>query len=289
MYWRRNGYFLPARRVGHLLLIPATVWCGVWGVGMAAEESEAVLEVEVEIAQPPAAAAVEEAAPDESAAHDKTHDTGKVTAVYAVDRDVAQERFAKEVKLKRIAGEYDPKSGRWRWTTLPSGTYDLVIETENGRYEGVDCRPRWDGDVELTKQDRQKIGELLKHMKTFSDERRFLHLDGHGEEAVAIVELMRIRPTHLKTAKPSVVWRVERWSYRFRGGAWVREDSPRVLRRYLVSRERFDTWHWNFLPALGGIDVDDENTTRLSVTLPAAFDAQRGRAGPEAPREEDLP
>ena len=52
---------------------------------------------------------------------------GRVSSVSAVDR----------VTKKTFTASYSRKTGDYRFRNLPSGTYDLILETKAGRIEGV--------------------------------------------------------------------------------------------------------------------------------------------------------
>jgi hypothetical protein len=239
------------------------------------------LSVQVEVADPPAIVPKTQVPQGKPA--------GNVRAVYVVERDVPQQAFGKTVALKQLPGVFDRDSGRWVWRDLPSSTYDLIVDTTNGRFEGVDLRPRFEIDTPLAEGDRERIQKLVKSMKTFSDRKRILALNGNAQEADCLVELMRTTPTHLKKDKPSLIWRIERWDYRKRSGVWTRTRSPRVLRRFFVDRETFSSWHWNFLPRIGGIDVEQDRPVARRVRLPSRFTSALGLSASNAPAPKVLP
>ncbi len=86
--------------------------------------------------------------------------TGRISAVKAIDRD------AKKI----FAGTFDPKTGSFLFTNLPTGTYDVFLQTELGRIEGVNLRMRTREQSKPTTLlpgavDRGDLEDLLRTLK----------------------------------------------------------------------------------------------------------------------------
>ena len=207
---------------------------------------------------------------------------GRVVRVAALDRSVPQKIVDREVRIRVYEGEVAGRT--YSVADLPGGTYDLYFETADGtRYEGADLRVEG-SSKKLREKDRKAVAERVLWMKTWSNKKRVLRIEGNGEHAKALVELMRTRPTSYdgRFGGTPVVWRVEIWYYRKLFGTWRREE-PKVLRRFLRSPDEASKWRWAFLPELGGVDVR-EGEVRRDVRLPAPA-ASLGRMGLEFPEE----
>ena len=66
--------------------------------------------------------------------------------------------------------------------------------------------------------------------------------------------------------------RHEVWQYSYRYGAWSKEKSTKALDRILLRRDEFRRWTWVWEPRLGGIEIPQSKTVRLSFELPSRFD-----------------
>jgi len=212
----------------------------------------------------------------------------EVVKVQALDRSLPQKLVAKEVHIRAVDGKpVDGAPGKWSIANLAPGAYDLYVETKTGKFEGYTLATPGAKPAEaLTAEDREKIAELFRGVKTYEDEKRIIDLAGGGDRAFALVELIRRGDTSLK---PGIVtWRVERWSYEKVYGTWQRENGGhKVLRRYLVETAReFAGWNWNFAAELGGVELKAGEKREVKWTIPDRFDPARGRAAgaPDAPR-----
>ena len=206
----------------------------------------------------------------------------RVAKVAALDRSLPQKIADKEVRIRAHQGKVAGRT--YSIPDLPPGSYDLYFETADGtRYEGVDLRVE-DSSKKLKEKDRKSITDRVLRMKTWSNKKRVLRIEGNGEHAKALVELMRTRPTSYdgRFGGTPVVWRVEIWYYHKLFGTWRREEW-KVLRRFLRAAEEASRWKWVFLPELGGVDVR-EGEVRRDVKLPAPA-VSLGRMGLEFPEE----
>lgn len=200
----------------------------------------------------------------------------QVVRVAALDRSLPQKMIDKEVRVREIpAKPVEGQPGKWAIEDIAPGSWDLLVETKAGRFEGYALRPAEKSDEAFTDEDRGKIREIFDGIKTYEDEKRILDLGGNGRAAVALVELIRRGET---TLKPGVVtWRVEYWRFEKLYGVW-RRDDPKALRRALADSKEFAGWNWNFVPELGAAEVRAGETCVLKWSLPAKFDPARGRA-----------
>jgi hypothetical protein len=206
----------------------------------------------------------------------------KIKSVAALDRDLPQKPAASVVDIRTIPGKFSPASGTFVIENLSgSRTWDLQVTLTDGTIiEGVDIRPAAASDKPLEDKDRESITKLLARMQTHEDEKRFLTVAGNGEQATALVELLRTRPDHYDLGKgqKNYTWRVEIWRYEKKFGAWHQDDRRQVLRRFKTPVEEFDKWTWVFEPALGGIDLKKGEARRDVVyAVPEKLDASLGR------------
>jgi len=220
---------------------------------------------------------------------DRGGGAAKIKRVVALDRKVTQKLTAKTVKINEFNGRLDRTTGEFSIGPLPARTYDVFVELEDGKLEGVDIRPVEEYEKQLRDKDRAKITELVLRMKTWSNHKRVLAIGGNSRHATALVELLRTEKTsfHSKKKEPFVVWRVELWHYVKLYGTWRREDDPKILRRFLINTSDFAKWTWNFEPALGGIDLKRGETKRLDFTLPAKFTVKMGRVNGDSGVDEN--
>ena len=205
----------------------------------------------------------------------------RVVRAVALDRSLPQKIADKEVRIREYEGEVAGRT--YSIAGLPRGVYDLYFETADGvRYEGVDLSVE-ESAKKLKEKDRRAIAGRVLRMKTWSNKKRVLRIEGNGEHAKALLELMRTTPTSFdgRFGGTPVVWRVEIWYYHKLFGTWRREEW-KVLRRFMRTPEEASKWKWVFLPELGGVEVKGE--VRKDVALPAPAPSL-GRIGAEFPEE----
>lgn len=212
----------------------------------------------------------------------------EVVKVQALDRTLEQKLVAKQVAIRAVdAKPVEGSPGQWRINGLTPGEYDLYVETKSGKFEGYALPVGKESDEPLPAEAREKIATYVRELKDFHDQKRVLAVAGNGKKASALVELIRTGPTSNKPGE--VIWRVERWSFEKVDTTWQRENGGhRVLRRFQIdSQKEFAGWNWNFVPELGGLDIKAGDKRTVNWTIPAKFDAARGRAAgrePDAPR-----
>jgi hypothetical protein len=202
---------------------------------------------------------------------------GAAARVVLVDRNVPQKPTAPEVVVREFAARVSADGSRYE-ADVPPGTYDLHVETKDGRkLEGADLRTGLEGDPDakpLAEKDLAAIRARVAAMKTWADSREVLAVEGRGDRAKALVRLARTNPTSYdgEFGGRLAVFRWEVWSFRRRTGSWVRERECRVLRRFLVAAADAAKLRWEFRPDLGGVDVKAGAvvTRDVAVRNPAA-------------------
>jgi len=201
----------------------------------------------------------------------------------------------------------DPKTGAFEATALKLGTWDLVVETPWGRLEGVDMAPKlseYDALIppEYRTEDlgretggtpaeadlkaiRRHIHEVKRHENRIRD----LEIRGTADRAVALVELVLDRD-FVGRRGDEITWRMEQWYYEKKYDAWT-PLRTRVLHRRRVSKAVWQTWGWQFEPALGGFNVTDDLREPITVryAIPEKPVAAKGLAGDRSPPAEDAP
>ena len=109
------------------------------------------------------------------------------------------------------------------------------------------------------------------------DIRRTLYVQGHGDRATALVELLRTKEYH--SAKPGeLIWRVELWYFQYSHGSWERiTETDRVLRRERLPFEKWKALDVEYYPALSAY-VDAAGFAKaVDFTIPDKPDPSRGR------------
>jgi hypothetical protein len=213
-------------------------------------------------------------------------------------------------RLNRAKGEYVVDN-------LAPGRYDLVVETPEGRLEGVavhvlgeETQATYDlnlGTGELSTQrldlsqytddfevlpaeERDKlirrklrVNKLLDRVKKtlkvsrFMDTNRALYVHGTRERAVVLMELSRKTKFYAEKGD-QVIWRIETWPFEWKYTVWHKPNKGlRVWQRMRVPASEFARMGYVFVPALGGIEVKAGETTRFDYTLPAKLPASLGK------------
>jgi hypothetical protein len=195
----------------------------------------------------------------------------------------------------------DPKTGAFESLGLRLGTYDLIIKTPWGRLEGVDMAPKLsDYDVlippeyrtddlgksaggTLSDDDRKDIHRIIYGVQRYENNVRDVYLVGSSDRAVALVALLMDQP-FVGRKGDEITWRVEQWYYNKQYGAWS-AFRTRVLYRFRVSKAAWETWGWQFEPALGGFDISEDRKEPVTVefTIPEKPVAVKGLAGNQYP------
>lgn len=239
---------------------------------------------------------------------------GKALKVGVVERIPAD---IKKLNDRTHWGRLDPAKGEYVVDNLAPRKYDLVIQTPEGRIEGVELRVRGEedqatydlnlatGELKVQRFDFSKYieeGEILppekrdklvrtklrinklvdKVTKTlkvarFMDTNRALVIHGTRERAVVLMELSR-KTTFYAEKGDQVIWRAESWPFEWKYTVW---HKPRkgltVWQRLRISAADFDRMGYVYDPALGGIAVKAGETTPCDYTLPKTLPASLGK------------
>jgi hypothetical protein len=202
---------------------------------------------------------------------------------------------------RRVPVRPAPKTGRFEVRGLKLGTYDLVVVTDAGRWEGLDTAPRlseYDALIPpeyrtedvglassepLSEADRKAVRRHIHEVKRHENRIRDLDLCGTADRACVLVELVLDRD-FVGRKGDEIVWRMEQWYYEKKYGAWSRFRT-RVLHRRRVSKRVWETWTWQFEPALGGFAVTDDRAEPVEVAfvIPEKPDPAKGLAGDRPP------
>jgi hypothetical protein len=242
-----------------------------------------------------------ERAPPVGRIEGKIATAGTVVKVSAIDREVRQKAVGREVTVREIEGRVLRGEAKYVIEAAP-GTYDLHVELEgrprlgdtpsDGRIiEGADLRSheRPEEPKPLKKRDRDRIAEVVEKMRTWSDEKHVLAIEGAAGRAKALVKLVKTKPTSYdgEYGEPIAVVRWEIWSFRKYTGSWRREPRAKVLRRFLFPKRSLGELRWEFDPALGGVDVRAGETARRDLDFKpkpkADTPTESSRPPPEPP------
>ena len=239
---------------------------------------------------------------------------GKALKAGAVERIPAT---IMKLQDKTHWGKVDPKTGEYEVEGLAPGKYDLVIETAEGRIEGVELKvlgeenePTYDlnlgtGELRVQRFDEKQLGEadealtpeecskrlkralridrLEDHLKKlmtvaqFTDTNRPLYIHGTPKRAVVLVELARTTAFYADKGG-EVIWRIETYPYIWMGDVWHKPNKGlRVLQRLRLDGREFARMGYVYDPALGGIEVKDGQTTRFDFALPEKLPESMGK------------
>jgi len=227
----------------------------------------------------------------------------------------AQKKINRQWSNSRRTGE----KGHFLVEDLAEGVYDICIETEGHRIEGVDLNAGAGADEaifhwwlpadRLTAEDFDpastfeegvvvseekkaeairkefRLGALRKCFDTivktprFENYVRVIYASGTCEKVRALIELRR-DGGHYGARGDEVIWRSEIWTFAWAYGAWVAENrSAKVLERFRLQRPEFERLDRLYDPAIGGISVKEGEKTTVEYKLPAVLDAKMGKVG----------
>ena len=239
---------------------------------------------------------------------------GKALKVGVVERIPAD---IMKLNDKTHWGRLDRAKGEYIVDNLAPREYDLVIETPEGRIEGVKLHVRGEekqatynlnlgtGELQVERFDlspyieegeilppekrdklirtKLRINKLLdrvtKTLKVarFMDTNRPLYVHGTRERAAILMELSR-KTTFYAEKGDQVIWRVESWPFEWKYTVWHKpRKGLRVWQRLRISAGEFAKMGYVYDPALGGIEVKAGETTTLDVTLPDKLPASLGK------------
>lgn len=168
-------------------------------------------------------------------------------------------------------------AGRWVFSNLPPGKYDLVILAKDRvRVDGFcyppvrDFDPFLRSDATADEETRKLIFGMIKKSRHYENKVEPLYLGGDKKEVRALVMLIRDKPTSYESEFPGAATvRHEIWQYSWRYGGWLKEKRTKVLDRVILHRDELRKWTWLWAPELGGIDVKDQPIT-IEFDMPVA-------------------
>ncbi len=217
------------------------------------------------------------------------------------------EKIKRIFLVSRVTGDhfepesFDRQTGRFVFSSLPgNATYDICVQTPRDRsIEGVDLdvldagmkklaevRKKQlgippDRTEDFTQKDARELLDFIQEFNGFHGYRRVLYLKGYGDRAVVLVELIRTKAFHEGGGKlhtESMIWRIDIWYFRKRGGGWERQkNAARTLRRVRTLPKTWENISVAYYPALSvHIDMDGKSTP-VDFAIPPNRDPSRGR------------
>ena len=239
---------------------------------------------------------------------------GQALRVGAVERIPAT---IMKLRDKRHWGTLDAAKGTYVIDNLAPGTFDLCIETKEGRIEGLVLKvlgeekeatydlevatgklsvQRFDvtryteeGQV-LSPAERDKlirrklrIDKLLDYVRKllkvarFMDVNRPLYVHGTRKRAVALMELVRGRQFYAGK-EGETIWRAESWPFIWTYDVWHKpRKGLRVWQRKRMAGGEWARLGYVFDPRLGGIGVHRGKDTKVDYQLPPKLPASMGK------------
>ncbi|MBN1554111.1 MAG: hypothetical protein JXA11_05150 [Phycisphaerae bacterium] len=230
---------------------------------------------------------------------------GKIRSLHAVCRATGK---------RHEPSSFDAKTGQFTFADLPGGAvYDVCITAADGReIEGIDLsfvdeRLERLADARrkqlelparqpgrFTNTDVQAILKFIADWRDFMDARRVLYVQGRGDRATVLVELMRLREFHdskrSQETKPDILWRMELWYFARRGGGWERlPNVERVLRRARTSPDEWKKISVEYTPRLSMAIDDDGRSDPLTYAISDKPDPTKGRPAETSPKLQTQP
>jgi hypothetical protein len=202
-----------------------------------------------------------------------------ITRVAAIDRqgaDVLKTSLPEAQDPFVYEGVFDPATHHFHIDNLlPGRTYDLVFWTT----DAAGHQTRWEGAAmdyhrpilpaaPATPEDRKWLEHFVSQMPAFYDQSRVLHMAADHQHATLLVELARTRDFHSDKGG-EMIYRVELWYFENLFGGWAKDkNTERVLVRWRGEGKGL-LKNWQFLPALGGIAVDQAGRSAVvDIHLP---------------------
>ena len=239
---------------------------------------------------------------------------GKAIKVGVVERIPAD---IMKLNDKTHWGTLDKAKGTYVVDNLAPREYDLVIETAEGRIEGVklhvpgeEKQATYDlnlgtGELKIERFDfspyieegeilppekrdklirtKLRINKLVDRIKKtlkvarFMDTNRPLVIHGTRERAVALMELSRTTTFYAEKGD-QIIWRVESWPFEWKYTVWHKpRKGLKVWQRLRVPVSQFSKLGYVYDPRLGGIAVKAGETTAFDVTLPERLPGSLGK------------
>jgi hypothetical protein len=176
--------------------------------------------------------------------------------------------------------------GKWLFSGLVSGRYDLIIITnDKTRIEGcgyppvLEFDPFFDADDQPPAAAVNWIREEIKKSRHYENKVSPLYFAGNDKQVRVLVQLLRDKPTSFdaKLGQAAATLRHEIWQFTHRYGAWSKEKRTRVLDRLLMPKSELRSWTWVWDPALGAIEINDRPAEfRYSIPAPTKLESLPG-------------
>jgi hypothetical protein len=159
---------------------------------------------------------------------------------------------------------------------LPATAYSVRIALADGAVlQGVDLSwhspeaARNDAGP-LDDDDRKQITAIVKDVQGFENKKDILLLSGNHDRAVALVQLIRDSGFHSDKGG-ELIWRIELWYFKNQHGGWEKvPQTNKVLRRErFTAKQQFEqAMKIKWMPGLGGITLGQDETRKLTTTMP---------------------
>jgi len=184
-------------------------------------------------------------------------------------------------KAKIDAPEVDVKAnnageGKWVFTNLEPGKYDLVILGEDRlRLEGWEYAPVLEFDPffpPTAKMEdpaaRETIAGQIAGSRHYENKVVPLAMGGDDKAVRVLMMLIRDERTSYEGQMPgAATMRFEIWQYDYQYGGWTKQKRTRVMHRILLTRDELRKWTWLWDPTLGAIEIQSQDKT-LDYKLP---------------------
>jgi hypothetical protein len=166
--------------------------------------------------------------------------------------------------------------GKWVFSNLKPGKYDLVLMGENRlRIEGWEYAPVLEFDPffppTATVADASVRGYIVDHIKKsrhYENKVVPLYLGGDSRNVRILMMLIRDQKTSYESHLPgAATMRFEIWQYDYQYGGWTKHRRTRVMHRVLLTRDELRQWTWLWEPKLGAVEVTSKDVT-IDYELP---------------------
>jgi len=257
-------------------------------------------------AKPPAKAAPAKEAPKPGeAAAPKPKPVREIRGKFTPPDRVLAAFLWERASNTKVPVKVNLQTGEFVARDLKLGTWDFIVKTPWGRLEGIDMAPKLsdydalipeeyrteDLGIErggtLTEDDTKQIRRHIFEVKRHENKIRDLKVSGTSDKAVVLIELM-LDKDFVNRVGDEITWRIEQWYYEKKYDAWL-PFRTRCLYRERVSKAVWETWGWQFEPALGGFNVteDRKEPIRVDFAIPEKPVAEKGLVGTKVPPVKD--
>lgn len=178
------------------------------------------------------------------------------------------------------ASAKDAGGGRWVFSDLKPGRYDLVIMLDKNRIEGfsyppvLDFDPFFPVDSVVEEDAREFIENDIRKSQHYENkvEPLYLGTDKDKKAVRVLVQLIRDLPTSYTPGAGTM--RHEIWQYDWLYGGWKKNQRTRVLDRIIMQVSDLRRWHWLWEPKLGDIQIKTSDV-EIKFQVPGSPDPTR--------------